>query len=287
LEAAGDIEEVLAAEYAKYRGRVTDPAQLGAIAGEFASFLGRLGACPENRVRFGQQLEMVTANRRMAEQLRTQVLQHAASDPRFREDLELLVSLPDVGVDSAITLAVEVVDVRVFLRAKSLAKWAGLAPRTNQSGYKKRSTGHIFKGGNKWVRMTCFVDAKVSYMQSGKEGHPVGEFVGKLFSSGKKSFKVAVVAGARKLLTLAYHVLTERKPFEELWPDIAAEEAEVNHARKLKELKKRVKHASTAELLPTVAAALRRQCDALEAADAAYAAEIASILGNALCSDVG
>jgi transposase len=286
LEAAGDIQEVLAAEYAKYKGKITDPAQLAAMAADLAAFLGRLGACPDNRVRFGQHLETYSANKRMATQLRTQLLGHAAADARFREDLEFLVSAADVGTDTALTLAVEIVDVRNFLRAKSLAKWAGLAPRVNQSGHRKRHTGHIFKGGNKWVRRACYLAAKEAYMQSGNPGHPIGEFVSKLFNGQKKPFKVAVVAGARKLLTLVYHMLAERKTFAELWPELAEEEAELNHDRKVKELKRRVKQASTADLLPAVAAALRRQCDALGAAETAYAAEISAILGDALNSEL-
>lgn len=286
LQAVEDIEELLAAEYAKGKGKVTDPSTLSAMAADLAHFFTTLGTCPENRLRFGQQLDSYLTSKRMATEIRTQVLQHAATDARFREDLELLVSLPDVGVDTALTLAVEIVDVRVFLRAKGLAKWAGLAPRVNQSGYKKRVTGHIFKGGDKWVRRACFLAAKESYMQSGKEGHPIGEFVGKLFNGQKKSFKVAVVAGARKLLTLAYHVLVERKPFEDLWPELASAEAEANHARKVKELQRRVKQASAADLLPPVVASLRRQCDALGAAEVAYAAEIVAILGDALNSDL-
>ena len=90
-----------------------------------------------------------------------------------------------------------------------------------------------------------------------------------------------MVAGARKFLTLAYQVLSERRSFAEVWPELAAEEAAVNEDRKRKELQKRVKAASASDLLPCVVASLRRQVASLSAADAAYAGEIATLLGSA------
>jgi transposase len=276
-----EVGEVLETEYAAGKGKVTDPAKLGQMAAELASFLGRLGACPENRVRFGHHLEEHVTCHRMAAELRAQVLKHAATDARFKEDLELLVSLPDVGVDLALTIAVELVDVQFFTRAKGLSKWAGLAPRVSQSGFKKRVTGHIFKGGNKWLRSACWMVAKVAYAHSGNEGHPFGDFVSRLYNGGKKAYKVAVTAGARRVLTFAFHVLVQRRPFAEVWAELASEEVEANRVRKVKELEKRVKQASVSDLLPVVAASLRRSCSELEKADAAYAEEISNILGSA------
>jgi len=277
----GDFQEILTEGFAKGKGKIDDPAALLRMAAELVVFLYHLGKVPGNRVRFAQHLEEYVMFRRMATELRTEALKSAAGDERLLEDITLLAGMPDVGVNSALSAAIEVVDARYFRRAKSVAKWAGLAPRVNQSGHKKRSTGHIYKGGNKYLRNTCFDVAKVSFAHAGEEGHPIGDFASRLYHSGKKAYKVAVTAGARKFLTLAYHVLTERRPFAEVWPELAAEEAEANRQRKLKELQKRVKGATTSDLLPCVLASLRRQTDSLSAADAAYADEIVALLGSA------
>src|SRR5271157_5307058 len=222
----------------------------------------------------------------MAAELRAEALKSAAKDDRLLEDIALLAGMPDVGVNSALSAAIEVVDARYFRRAKSVAKWAGLAPRVNQSGHKKRSTGHIYKGGNKYLRNTCFDVAKVSFAHAGEDGHPVGDFVSRLYHGGKKAYKVAVTAGARKFLALAYQVLSERRPFAEIWPELAEEEAEANRERKLKELQKRVRAAVVSDLLPCVLESLRRQVDSLSAADAAYADEIAALLGSAYPEEI-
>ena len=105
--------------------------------------------------------------------------------------------------------------------------------------------------------------------------------MGRLYNGGKKAYKVAVTSGARKFLVLAHRVLTERRPFTEVWPELAEEEAEANRERKRKELARRVRHAPASDLLPLVMSTLRKQADTLTAADAAYASEIAAILGSA------
>ncbi len=277
-----EVGEVLAEEFASGKGKVTDQAALLRMSADVVVFLYRAGKGPGNRARLAHHLEEYVACRRMAGELRSELLQQASTDARFREDLELLLSLPDVGVDTALVLAVELVDARFFWRAKSAAKWAGLAPRVNQSGYKKRSTGHLFKGGNQWVRRACWLVAKGSFAHAGEAGHPFGEMVARYYHGGKKAYKVAVTAVARRVLTYAYHVLSERRPFAEVWNELTSEEAETNRQRKLKDLQKRMKQASTADLLPAVASALRRQCDVLEAVDARYAAEINAIPGAAV-----
>lgn len=281
LALVDDIQPLLAAEYAGGKGQVKDPAVLLRMAAEMAVFLYRLGKVAGNRVRLAHHLEEYLACHRMAAELRVEALKSVAGDPRVVENISLLAGMPDVGVDSALAAAVEIVDERFFRRAKSMAKWAGLAPRVNQSGHKKRVTGHIYKGGNKWLRRTCWNVAKESFAHAGNEGHPVGDCVSHLYKGGKKAYKVAVTAGARKFVTLAHRVLTERRPFSEVWPELAEEEADANRERKKKELAKRVKQASASDLLPLVLSALHRQVDSLSTADAAYAGEIASILGTA------
>ncbi len=139
----GELEEVLRKKFATHRGMVTDPTQIGRMAADLAGFLDRVGRCPENLVRFEQHIEDHAANTRKATELRREMLQDVVSDPRFREDLELLIPLPDVGVDIALTITVEVVGTPVP-SGKVACQVCGPC---NHSGYKKRATGHIYKGG--------------------------------------------------------------------------------------------------------------------------------------------
>lgn len=74
------------------------------------------------------------------------------ADRYFKEEVELLCSIPGVKELSAMSILAEIgVDMRVFLSASSLVGWAGLRPRNDESAgkFKSRKTLH----GNKYLRV--------------------------------------------------------------------------------------------------------------------------------------
>jgi transposase len=236
------IETILTEEYAHGTHQVTDPVELHRRAREMTTVLSALE--PGNRLRVILHLEEYASCLRAAKQLRLQVLRHAGHDEKFRRDLAHLATIPGVGVDLALTILVEVVEVGYFHDAKALVRWAGLNPRVRQSGHRKRANGRISKAGNKYLRWACWIAAQNDFAHSAREGHPVGAFVARLMREAKKPYKVAVTAGGRKMLAIIYHVLQQRRPFEEVYANAECARIEANRKRKLRTLERAVKRAS-------------------------------------------
>jgi len=274
------IEALLTTEFANGKGMVDDPQELREMAIGMLEFLERLGKNPENLFRFGQHLKEFMFFRQMAKQYRLQLLQSVEDDEKFLEDVKFLLSCPSIGEDLALTLMVELVDIHHFWSSKALVKWSGMACRVNQSGFQKRATGHVYKGGNKWIRWAMFNAAKVDHAQHAREGHPVGYFVNRLYKDEKKAYKVAVLAGGRKLLTYVFHVLSLKKPFDELYREVENVRLEANKKRKLQLLNRLVKEANASDLLPAVIASLKNQCKEIALVDKMYVDALSRLLAT-------
>ena len=89
-----------------------------------------------------------------------------------------------------------------------MVSWAGLAPAVHESAGKTRH-GHITKRGSKHLR-TALIEAAHVIARGGPKH--LKEFFQKI--RRKKSYKIAIVALARKLLTIIHHLLTQQEFFE-------------------------------------------------------------------------
>ena len=126
--------------------------------------------------------------------------------PAWREKEDLLASVPGVGAITARTLIAELPELG-SLDAKRIASLAGLAPYTRQSG---RWVGKsMIGGGRKSVRSALFLAALVAARHN-----PVLKlFRERLIAAGKPKM-VAVIAVARKLLTILNAMLRDNKPWQ-------------------------------------------------------------------------
>jgi len=127
--------------------------------------------------------------------------------PAWRETEDLLASVPGVGPTIARTLIAELPELGTLDR-KQIAALAGLAPHTRQSGqWKGRS---FIGGGRTTVRTALFMGAMV-----GKKYNPVlRAFFERLVAAGKPKM-VALIAVARKLLTILNAILRDRQPWRQ------------------------------------------------------------------------
>ena len=125
---------------------------------------------------------------------------------RKDERAKLLATLPGIGDFFAVLLAVEIDDVHRFSRPQKLAAYAGLVPSTYASGGYVHH-GRITKRGNKWIRWACIEAAYPAIRQDAE--------LAALYHRLKvaKGANVAKVAVARRLLTIAYRVLSEGRPY--------------------------------------------------------------------------
>jgi transposase len=126
--------------------------------------------------------------------------------PAWREKEDLLASVPGIGTVIARTLMAELPELGQLGR-KEIAALAGLAPFTRQSGQWR---GHSFIGGGRPpVRSALFMGAMVA-----KQHNPILKaFFDRLVAAGKPKM-VALIAVARKLLTILNAILRDNRPWQ-------------------------------------------------------------------------
>jgi transposase len=126
--------------------------------------------------------------------------------PAWREKEDLLASVPGIGPTIARTLIAELPELGTLDR-RQVAALAGLAPWTRQSGQWR---GRRFIGGGRSsVRAALFIGAMVA----ARFNPTLRDFHQRLIAAGKPK-KVALIALARKLLTILNAIIRDRKPWQ-------------------------------------------------------------------------
>ncbi|NOX55508.1 MAG: IS110 family transposase [Planctomycetes bacterium] len=122
------------------------------------------------------------------------------------ESIRLLMTLPGVDLVVAVSLWAAIGDIRRFPSPDHLASYLGLVPSTRQSADRCHH-GPITKRGRSQARWMVIQAAQ----QAARHPGPLGHFFRRL--KRRKGHNVAVVATARKLVTIAWHILTKREPY--------------------------------------------------------------------------
>lgn len=156
----------------------------------------------------------IRENELICARLRTHYHAFGQKNPAFQEQMEILISIPGVGEDTAACMMAEIVDINLFSSASKLVKWAGLAPRVQQSGHRKRVTGKTYKGGNKYLRRPLFNSAINIYARGHKQ-QPLKSFMRNL-KERKNNYKLSLTAGARKLLVVIHCLLRKKEKWKVL-----------------------------------------------------------------------
>jgi len=113
----------------------------------------------------------------------------------------VLTQLPGVGPFIALVILAEIGDVSRFASARKLASWAGLTPTVRGSD-RVAHYGHISKQGSVWLRWVLREAA-----QTAKRSPQFA--AGFQAIAQRRGKKIATTAVARKLLTRAWHLLTD------------------------------------------------------------------------------
>jgi transposase len=121
--------------------------------------------------------------------------------------VELLDSLPGLGIFGALLVAAEIGDWRRFPSGKALACFAGLIPSEQSSGGREKR-GKITKEGSTYLRW-MMVQAALHYEKSPRLRR-LYERV--LHRSGPMCARVAV---AREMLVIGWNLLHSDRPYEE------------------------------------------------------------------------
>jgi transposase len=126
-----------------------------------------------------------------------------------QEQLELLISIPGVGTETATGIIAEIgTDMEVFPSEKHLASWAGVCPGNNESAGKKKSerTTH----GNKILK-TVLVEAAWAASHT-KDSSLKRKYNSLIIRRGKKR---ALIAVGHKILCAAYFILKNMEQYRE------------------------------------------------------------------------
>lgn len=126
--------------------------------------------------------------------------------PAWRASEDLLASVPGIGPVIARTLIAELPELGTLGR-KQIASLAGLAPFTRQSGQWRGKS--FIGGGRKSVRAALFLGA----MSASRFNPTLKAFYAHLVAAGKPKM-VALIAVARKLLTILNAILRTKNPWQ-------------------------------------------------------------------------
>ena len=131
----------------------------------------------------------------------------AICQEHYSQHMELLISIPGIQRKAAMQIIAETgADMKAFQNSRKLTGWAGLRPKNDESAGKLKSTS-VTKG-NRFLRRIMVQCAWAASREK-------GSFYKTKFEQLciRKSRKKALIAISRKLLTVVWHVLEEKSPY--------------------------------------------------------------------------
>jgi transposase len=151
----------------------------------------------------------------------------------FKQNMELLVSLPGVGFITAVTIVSEIGDFSRFKKPKQLVAFFGIDPSVNESGQFKGTQNKMSKRGTRFGRRALYAIALACTRKTTK-GTPVNsvlyDYKNKNLTGKKK--KVAIGAIMHKILKYIFAVLRDQVPYEFREPRIHNQMCLASYAKK-------------------------------------------------------
>lgn len=128
----------------------------------------------------------------------------------YSDQLELLQTIPGLGVKTSLMLIVATNGFSNFENAKQLCCYTGITPTIRHSGSSVRGKSRISKMGNKKLRNLLFLCSfsAVKYNKTCKDLYD------RIVEKGK-SKKLALIAISNKLLKQAFAIIKSGKPYDE------------------------------------------------------------------------
>jgi len=131
----------------------------------------------------------------------------ALCEQHYSQEKKLLMSIPGISSQAAMQIIAETgANMKSFADSGKLTGWTGLRPRNDESAGKLKSKA--ITHGNKYLRRIMVQCAWAASRTKGS--HYKSKFEQLCI---RKSRKKALIAIARKLLTVVWHVLNEKEAF--------------------------------------------------------------------------
>jgi transposase len=159
---------------------------------------------------------ILNSNLELLEALNSQIQKislEIASIAVNKDDVKLLMTLPGIDYYAAMVIANEIGDVTRFPEANKLVSWTGLAPSTRQSGSRVKH-GTITKQGNKTLRW-ILIQATHNACRNDERFQNFYQRIARRRGGNK-----AMVALAREMLVIIYHMLTRNEPYRSMDPEL-------------------------------------------------------------------
>jgi transposase len=178
-----------------------------------------------------------------------------------REEVKRLMTIPGVDATVALSIVAAVGDFHRFPRPEQLVSYLGLNPRVRQSGGAPASHGRITKHGRAHARGMLVEAAWVAVKTPG----PLRAFYERIRS--RRGMQIAVVATARKLAVLCWHLIIKREDYAFARPSLTQQKLRKLELRAGMPSRKGQKGRAAAYSLKEVR---RRERELAEQAEQAY-----------------
>ena len=130
-------------------------------------------------------------------------------DGAWADEASLLRSISGIGLVTTAWLLVGTLNFQACASAEQAAAYVGLVPLARESGSSVRGRSQIGHGGHARLRTALYL----ATLSAARFNPQIKAHYQRLRAAGKPA-KVARCASARKLLHLAFAVVTKRQPFE-------------------------------------------------------------------------
>jgi transposase len=122
-------------------------------------------------------------------------------------EAQRLMTVPGVGLITAVAFLGQVGEIARFTDPRQLVGYLGLDPKVRQSGAAQANTGRISKEGSALVRHVLVEAAQTAVRSPG----PLRAFFERV--RARRGHAIAIVAVARKMCVLFWHLLTRGEDY--------------------------------------------------------------------------
>lgn len=175
---------------------------------------GELTLSPTERLGVRQDLAILDALEPQVKEVEAE-LQRLSTAAPWSQDVPYLLQLPGFGLIVVLTVLAAIGDITRFPHPKQLVGYAGVGASVKESGESHRR-GRITKEGRRDLRFILVEAARVAVLN-----HPYWKAQYARLERRLGTNK-AIVAVARKLLVVVWHVLTERAADRQAEPEMVA-----------------------------------------------------------------
>ena len=165
-----------------------------------------------------QAVSLLNVTSQTVELLRAKMNETAALLPEY----PVVMAMDGIGPSLGPQLMAEIGDLTRFAGRTAVTAFAGVDPRSNESGDSQRQSNPTTKRGSPYLRKTLFL-VMDGLIKRSPSDNPVYAFMDKKRAQGKPYY-VYMTAGANKFLRIYYGKVRDYLREQGLWPDPTSEE---------------------------------------------------------------